>query len=257
MKHNVNKVKPYVYEKWINSQSAQDLCVLESAWIKQYLAGLQGQQLLYAGIDLTPKFLHKLLRTHSFRMGLTWQRDIIDCQAYMQDNDWPLADSSVDIVILQHALDFSHTPHQMLKEAARVLVPNGYLLIMGFNPYSLWGAVKAVNLFSSQLPWILQSISMGRMYDWLLLVDLYLERMDMQAHLWPLGLFSPTLNQRINNVLAKQNWLPAATYACMARKTISGVTPINKQRWYLLDDGFASGVFANKQPLHKQQNKPN
>lgn len=251
MRHNVNKVKSSVYKTWINGHSAQLLCALEAAWLKQYLAKLQGQQLLFAGIDLAPVFIHKLLRTHGFRMGLTWQRDCIDCHAYMQDNNWPLADCSVDIVVLQHALDFSQSPHQMLKEAARVLVPNGYLIIMGFNPHSVWGVVRAAKLFSSKLPWVLNPISVGRMRDWLTLVDMRVETVDMQAHIWPSCLLGEALSLRINNLLAKQNWLPASTYSCMARKTIAGVTPIREQRWYMLDNSFTTSVLANKQPVQQ------
>lgn len=247
MNANVNRVKPNIYEYWINSKSAQSLCALEAFWIREYLALLHGNQVLFAGIDLTPKFIHKILRTHVFRMGLPWQRDLIDCQAYMQDNSWPLADSCVDIVVLQHGLDLSNNPHQMLKEAARVLIPNGYLLVVGFNPNSPWGLIKKLNLFSSQLPWITQPISVSRLLDWLTLVDMRVEMVDMQAHLWPFGLFSDDLTQRVNKVLAKQNWLPASTYACMARKTVSGITPIREYRWSAVTDGFVTPAMTSQQ----------
>ncbi|MDO4795148.1 MAG: methyltransferase domain-containing protein [Brachymonas sp.] len=56
--------------------------------------------------------------------------------------DWtalPFAESSIDLIVLPYALEASGDPHTALREAARVLVPEGHLLILGFNPASLWG----------------------------------------------------------------------------------------------------------------------
>lgn len=56
--------------------------------------------------------------------------------------DWaalPFAEASIDLIVLPYALEASGNPHAALREAARVLVPEGHLLILGFNPASLWG----------------------------------------------------------------------------------------------------------------------
>ena len=51
----------------------------------------------------------------------------------------PIASDSVDVVLLPHVLEFETTPHEALREAQRVLVPEGHVLITGFNPWSLMG----------------------------------------------------------------------------------------------------------------------
>jgi len=51
----------------------------------------------------------------------------------------PLADASVDLVVLPHALELARDPHQTLREVERVLMPEGRVVIVGFNPTSLWG----------------------------------------------------------------------------------------------------------------------
>ena len=51
----------------------------------------------------------------------------------------PLASQSLDLVVLPHALESHRDPHQVLREAERVLMPEGQLVISGFNPLSLWG----------------------------------------------------------------------------------------------------------------------
>lgn len=54
----------------------------------------------------------------------------------------PFKEQSLDAVLLSHTLDYTHDPHQLLREAHRVLVADGYMFITGFNPLSLAGLYK-------------------------------------------------------------------------------------------------------------------
>ncbi len=51
----------------------------------------------------------------------------------------PFAEGSLDLVVMPHTLELSADPHASLREAERVLMPEGRLVICGFNPASLWG----------------------------------------------------------------------------------------------------------------------
>jgi hypothetical protein len=51
----------------------------------------------------------------------------------------PFDSNSLDLVVLPHALEFARDPHLALREVERVLVPEGHVVIVGFNPSSLWG----------------------------------------------------------------------------------------------------------------------
>src|SRR3989304_6194451 len=70
-------------------------------------------------------------------------------------------DSAVDDVFgfnavqvgLPHILEFSPHAHRILREAERVLMPEGSIVISGFNPLSLWGAKRAMMHRSSDYPW--------------------------------------------------------------------------------------------------------
>ncbi len=55
----------------------------------------------------------------------------------------PFASQSLDLVVLPHVLEFAHEPHQILREVERVLIPEGQIIVTGFNPASLWGARQA------------------------------------------------------------------------------------------------------------------
>jgi SAM-dependent methyltransferase len=50
----------------------------------------------------------------------------------------PFDSQSLDLVVLPHALERARDPHQALREVERVLMPEGRIVILGFNPGGLW-----------------------------------------------------------------------------------------------------------------------
>ncbi len=84
----------------------------------------------------------------------------------------PLPDDSVDFILLHHALEFSENPHDVLREAVRVLAPRGNLLVVGFNPWSLFGMRAALGgMFRLSVPWAHHRLSRARLTDWLHLMS--------------------------------------------------------------------------------------
>jgi len=86
----------------------------------------------------------------------------------------PFASQSLDLVVLPHVLEFAAEPHQVLREVERVLIPEGQVIICGFNPASLWGLRQATGRITGSpfLPPAGEFISMPRMRDWLKLLNL-------------------------------------------------------------------------------------
>ena len=100
------------------------------------------------------------------RVGLDPASDLVaDCGAL------PLASGSVDLVVLPHVLEFSPDPHRILREAARVLMPDGQIVISGFNPLSLWGMKRGLSRNRSEYPWCGRFIGLLRLKDWLQLLS--------------------------------------------------------------------------------------
>ncbi len=83
----------------------------------------------------------------------------------------PFAPDSLDLVLLPHILEFHQSPHQILREVERVLMPEGSLLISGFNPLSLWGMNRARQK-KWGYPWCGDFIALARLKDWLALLGL-------------------------------------------------------------------------------------
>lgn len=238
----MNRIKPDMYKDWLGSPATQRLLSIEASWFKEHLRSYYGLHMAYLGIDDQPRFLNASRCPHKFRLGAQWQKPVIEADAWIMDEQWPLADESVDVVLLQHAIDFSPHPHALVREAGRVLVPNGYLLIMAFNPYSLWGLARWMNVFSAQLPWASHPVGHHRMGDWLKLLECRTDGVHNLGHIWPASLMSSRLSTRIDRLLAGQNALPGSLYFLSARKTIGGVTPIRERPPRHIRTGFAMPV---------------
>lgn len=88
----------------------------------------------------------------------------------------PFDSACMDLVLMPHVIEFSENPHQILREVERVLMPEGNLVISGFNPRSLWGIRKSLGglrrLSEGQrgYPWQGRFIALPRIKDWLALL---------------------------------------------------------------------------------------
>lgn len=82
----------------------------------------------------------------------------------------PFSQNTLDLIVLPHTLDISPRPHQVLREIHRVLIPEGHLVIVGFNPFSMMGLSKLIFLRSQRAPWAGHFYTARRLKDWLSLL---------------------------------------------------------------------------------------
>ncbi|WP_297527122.1 class I SAM-dependent methyltransferase [Thiohalobacter sp.] len=155
----------------------------------------------------------------------------------------PVITDSIDIIVLPHVLEFSSDPHAVLREVDRCLIPEGHVVIVGFNPWSLWGLRSILTGWRGQVPWCGRFLGAGRLRDWLALLGFATVEAAPIGFRPPVG--SPWLLERagVLDRLADRGWrLPAAAYLLVARKRVMGLTPI-KPRWRprrgLLSPGIA------------------
>jgi SAM-dependent methyltransferase len=94
----------------------------------------------------------------------------------------PFPESSLDLVVLPHTLELSADPHATLREVERVLVPEGRVVISGFNPVSLWGLGRrharspdVATVRPPYLPGTSEFIGYWRLRDWLRLLNFEVE----------------------------------------------------------------------------------
>lgn len=140
----------------------------------------------------------------------------------------PLSSESVDLVLLHHALDFSENQHQLLREASRILIAGGNMIIVGFNPFSAWGLRgKLRRRREPRAPWHGRMLSPLRLTDWLKLLDFQIEQVRYGVYALPIN--SPGM-VRWSSILDKPamrlNWPTGGIYMITARKQVAPLTPI-------------------------------
>lgn len=133
----------------------------------------------------------------------------------------PLLDSSVDLCILAHELNFSNDPHQLLREIDRVLTLDGTLILSGYNPISCFGMrsfFKPKDLRKTRL------FLPNRVLDWLALLGFEVKQKEYFNFISnnPNGFFS----SRIESF--GKNYTPyfCSTYFIVAKKQSALITPI-------------------------------
>jgi SAM-dependent methyltransferase len=152
----------------------------------------------------------------------------------------PFPDQALDLVVMPHTLELAADPHRALAEVARVLRPEGRVVIVGLNPTSLWGLRQRLGRARLKLPGGHRSlflpragefIGYWRLRDWLRLLDFEVEagrfgcwRPPMASQRW-LGRFAwmDSLGS---------HWWPVlgAVYCLVAVKRVRGMRLVGLAR---------------------------
>lgn len=138
----------------------------------------------------------------------------------------PFASQSLDLVVLPHVLEFAAEPHQVLREVERVLIPEGQVIICGFNPVSMWGLRQTAGRLTGAhfLPLHGEFISVPRLKDWLKLLNMEINRGHFGCYAPPCS--TATWLQRFDFLEnAGNRWWPylGALYIVQAIKRVKGM----------------------------------
>ncbi|MBI3560713.1 MAG: class I SAM-dependent methyltransferase [Gammaproteobacteria bacterium] len=143
----------------------------------------------------------------------------------------PLQSDSIDVVVLPHTLEFSHYPHEVLREVERVLIPEGHIVLLSFNPWSLWGARRYLPWKRLSPPWCARFLGTTRLKDWLALLGF--EVLTSRGYCYHPPLQSEALlgRQGLWERVGQQVWpILGAANLLVARKRVTTLTPV-RPRW--------------------------
>jgi SAM-dependent methyltransferase len=138
----------------------------------------------------------------------------------------PIANGSVDAVLLPHTLEFEPDPYAIVREADRVLVGDGQLLVLGFRPLSLWG-LRAAATRAGFPPGLRRLIPLHRLRDWLVLLGY--EIVESRPYLYHSPWGAPGAGDAGRAQVLRRallNPLPAGGYLVKARKRLYTLTPV-------------------------------
>jgi SAM-dependent methyltransferase len=123
--------------------------------------------------------------------GLGWEDEFVDCSLYCnylildgkglgvggalkvnaKAYNLPIQTESMDLVIIPHMMEFDAHRFRTMREVHRVLKPGGELVILNFNPFSLY--VRFQFLCDKKLgeSWRAHFMLRARVLDWLKLLN--------------------------------------------------------------------------------------
>ncbi|MDB5838954.1 MAG: class SAM-dependent methyltransferase [Herminiimonas sp.] len=168
----------------------------------------------------------------------------------------PFATQSLDLVVLPHVLEFAQEPHQVLREVERVLIPEGQVIVSGFNPASMWGARQAAGRLhgKSFLPRRGELIGVPRLKDWLKLLNMEVGRGHFGCYAPPCAT-DKWLSRFDFMEQVGEHWWPylGAVYIVQAIKRVKGMRLIGPV-WNRQKTGTLQGVPAtNKNINHRSK----
>jgi SAM-dependent methyltransferase len=212
--------------EWFITPTGREIARVERESVERMIENSFGHFLVQIGCigDFHAAFEHSRIRSHvvlSERPCASWDGSLLRAKPA----ELPLAAASIDALLLPHTLDFVLQPQRVLREAERVLIPEGRLLIIGFNPLSTWGLMRGA-LRHRQAPWCGNQLTSSRLIDWLDLLGFQLEVRE-----WLL--FRPPMRSAFSHRLdwleaAGSRWWPifGGIYVMRAVKRVTLSTPL-------------------------------
>ncbi|MEI5639147.1 MULTISPECIES: class I SAM-dependent methyltransferase [unclassified Pseudoalteromonas] len=150
---------------------------------------------------------------------------------FAEVDELPFYENSVDACILSQCLEYHSDPHHILREAHRTLIPGGYIVISGFNPFSLCGAAQMLPFSREKLPWSGRFFTPSRVKDWLDLLGFEIVGDERFIHA------SLARGSRLSRFAPWRRFCRhylkpmGSVYLLVARKRVMPLTPI-KPKWH-------------------------
>ncbi|HEX4843107.1 MAG TPA: methyltransferase domain-containing protein [Limnobacter sp.] len=164
-------------DAWLSSPAGRYFSTREQAWIDQVVPDLFGFRAVQLGTRLVDglresRIPHKAYVQEALASSSAQGEVMAMPDCFAEYEELPFESQSLDMLVLPHVLEFSEDPHQLLREVDRVLMPEGRVVITGFNPMSLWGLRHAVfKRWSPVWPSGCAPIHLSRLKDWLKLLS--------------------------------------------------------------------------------------
>jgi SAM-dependent methyltransferase len=236
VKPQQTKSSPWTsWDEWLNSPPGQYVLKWEQAQFDHIVSDIFGYHALQIGLP-------QLQALKENRMPLQMiLRAPHDRPMDHQPENWhtihglpgelPFANQSVDLVLLPHVLEFAEDPHAVLREVNRILMPEGRVVISGFNPASLWGLRQYCSHLIGQpyLPREGQFIDLLRIKDWLKLLDFSVDRGRFGCYRLPLRSASG-MSKMAFLEKAGDRWWPVlgSVFMVSAIKRVSSLTMVGR-----------------------------
>jgi SAM-dependent methyltransferase len=218
---------PNALDAWLDGPLGRLLLAAEREQVAASLEDVFGNQLVQIG--------HWGSTTTFLPLARTPRRALIaepgapgDCVSHAAQ--LAMLSQSVDAVLLPHTLEFEPEPQAVIREVDRILVGEGHVLILGFEPIGSW-TLRHRLARDGFPPGLVGALSRRRLRDWLTLLSFDVIETRRFMHALPLASLEATAVtrglERLGRALDGQF---GSVYLLKAKKRVYSLTPIRPRR---------------------------
>lgn len=213
-------------QRWYRSSIGQQCNAAETAILNSILPSLYGYVAVVLGTPAATDYLQASPVGQQIRLDRCRPLHNIEPHLLTNSDQLPLATDQIDLAVIPHSIEFTQQPLELLRELDRVLIPEGYVVFIAFNPFSCWSIFRLLKRWSltfgrsqrrseAATNWQSQPVSVTHLRFWL--SEVGFEVLSVKNYR-----FANTLNQP---------WLFCGSgYVLLAKKKLSTLTLI-KPRW--------------------------
>jgi SAM-dependent methyltransferase len=212
--------------KWFHSDYAAQYIERERQYLQIALRQSAGPTALQVGRLLESRIVEELDLPFLAKAS---QNSRLPADLFADAAFLPFPEKSLSTVLLPHVLEGHELPHQVLREAHRVLQSDGHLVLTGFNPFSALGLQRRIYTRSALAG---RYYTSRRVIDWLQLLGFEVVGSAMYQY----GPLSKSL--RLDKSFAflesiGDRWLPmlGGAYMITAKKRDPGMTMLGLHKY--------------------------
>ncbi len=239
---------------WYKTPLGKYLDTIEQQQLDEILPNLFGYHIGQVGLTGDENLLRSSRISHHFVSDFIVDEPLNRAGCKTLPDLLPFASDSVDVLLLPHVLEFCKTPHDVLREVERVLIAEGHVVILGFNPLGLFSLWRLFFLGRRIVPWCGRFYTVTRLKDWLSLLGFDFVMTHYYCYRPPIqhkGIMSKL--KIIEAFTSKLFRIFGGSYVIVARKRSVTLTPI-RTRWHA--QKVVAGLVEPMMPHdnNKQQN---
>lgn len=218
------------WDHWLAQFLGSSVLQAEQKILPRLLADFYGKNALLVGVPRQSTLLHTSVTALQLLLTPIANKQHPIRWIEGDFHELPIASGSIDLVLLPHTLEYADNPRQLLAEACRIVKPEGHIVILGFNPVSLWGLRKSFAK-NKHNPWSNNFFLASTIKQWLELADFKLVKHDTFLFRPPLQNHNHYRKLKFLEWLGQKCYKPwGGAYVLIAQAKVIPLIPI-KMRW--------------------------
>ncbi len=213
-------------QAWFDTDLGQSVLAAEKHEIENIMGDYFGYHLLQVGGICNLQWFEQSPIKHKVCLSPCWPKAQLGNFVFGHMQELPFAKHSIDLAIMAHVLEFTESPTKVLEQITYALIPGGHIIILSFNPYSLWGIKKLLNT-NTKFPWHGHFNSIGKLRKWLRANDCVIDSYKTFNFQLPIADSATRKKFQFVESIGQTCWpTNGAIYCLIARKQIAAITPI-------------------------------